>query len=235
MFLQPKTNIVTGETVGAEALIRLYQPEKGYISPALFIPVLEKQNEVHLIDLFILERALQFQKAAKEAGRKVVPISVNFSKNTLMYPKVMELIKGFCETYGMPNGMIRIEITETISNMDHMEVSNIAKTLHGMGFSISMDDFGTKYSNMAVLTQFDFDTVKIDRSMIINIVEDTKNQTILKHIVHMLRDLGMEIVIEGVETAEQVSVLKDLGCDIVQGFYFGRPEPEEKFYELYMK
>ncbi|MBQ6844504.1 MAG: EAL domain-containing protein [Agathobacter sp.] len=234
MYLQPKVSISKNKTVGAEALIRLYHPEKGIISPAMFIPVLEKQNEVHLVDLFILRRALQFQKAAKDAGKEQVPISVNFSKNTLMYPKLIEFIEKQCEVYGMPEGLIRIEITETISNMDHIEVRNIAKILHEMGFSISMDDFGTQYSNMAVLTQFDFDTVKIDRSMIMNIVDDAKNRTILKHTVGMLTELGMETIIEGVETEEQVEVLKTLGCDVVQGFFFGRPEPEEKFYELFM-
>lgn len=234
MFLQPKVNIHTNKTVGAEALIRLYHPEKGFISPAMFIPVLEQQNEVHLIDLFILGRAFQFQKAARDAGKEIVPISVNFSKNTLMYPKLMDFIAEQCELYGAPEKAIRIEITETISNMDHMEVNNIARELHKLGFSISMDDFGTQYSNMAVLTQFDFDTVKIDRSMILNIVNDEKNKLILKHTVAMLKDLGMEIVIEGVETEEQVVVLGEFGCEIVQGFFFGRPEAEEKFYELFM-
>ncbi len=234
MFLQPKVNTFTRKTVGAEALIRLYHPEKGFISPAMFIPVLEKHNEVHIVDLFILRRAFQFQKAAKDAGKELVPISVNFSKNTIMYPNLMEYIEEQCNIYGMPDGLIRIEITETISNMDHMEVRNIAKRLHDMGFSISMDDFGTQYSNMAVLTQFDFDTVKIDRSMIVNIVNDAKNQTLLKHTVAMLKELGMEIVIEGVEEEEQVEVLKGLGCEIVQGFVFGKPQPEEQFYELFM-
>lgn len=234
MFLQPKVNIHTGKTVGAEALIRLYHPDKGFISPALFIPVLEQQNEVHLVDLFILGRAFQFQKAAREAGREIVPISVNFSKNTLMYPKLMDYILSQCEMYGMPRKMIRIEITETVSSMDHLEVNRIARELRTLGFSISMDDFGTQYSNMSVLTQFDFDTVKIDRSMIINIVNDEKNRLILKHTIAMVKELGMEIIIEGVETAEQVQVLADLGCETVQGFYFGRPDAEEKFYELYM-
>lgn len=234
MFLQPKVDIITGKTVGAEALIRLYD-EKGFVPPGLFIPLLEENNVVHLVDLFILRQAFFFQKTARDAGREIVPISVNFSKNTLMYPNLMEFIQTQCEAFGAPEGMICIEITETISNMDHMEVNRIAKALHNMGFSISMDDFGTKYSNMAVLTQFDFDTVKIDRSMIIDIVENEKNQLILKHMIQMLKDLGMKIVIEGVETAEQVMVLRELGCDIVQGFYFGKPEAEGRFYELYMK
>ena len=234
MYLQPKVSISQKKTVGAEALIRLYHPEKGIITPAMFIPVLEQLNEVHMVDLFILRRALQFQKSAREAGKELVPISVNFSKNTLMYPQLMDFIQQQCEMYGMPNGLIRIEITETISNMDHIAVRTIAKELHEMGFSISMDDFGTQYSNMAVLTQFEFDTVKIDRSMILNIVEDAKNRTILKHTVGMLTELGMETIIEGVETVDQVEVLKELGCDIVQGFFFGKPEPEEQFYELFM-
>ena len=234
MFLQPKVNILTGKTVGAEGLVRLYDDEKGFVSPGLFIPLLEEHNIVHLIDLFILSHAFQFQKAARDAGKEIVPISVNFSKNTLTFPNLMEYIQTQCETYGAPEGMIRIEITETISNMDHIEVNNIAKALRNFGFSILMDDFGTKYSNMAVLTQFEFDTVKIDRSMIIDIVENEKNQTILKHMIGMLKDLGMEIVIEGVETAEQVIVLKELGGEVVQGFYFGKPEPEGRFYELFM-
>ena len=234
MFLQPKVNIMTEKTVGAEGLVRLYDDEKGFISPGLFIPLLEENNVVHMVDLFILRQAFQFQKAARDAGKEIVPISVNFSKNTLMYPNLLDFIQTQCEAFGEPEGMICIEITETISNMDHMEVNRIAKALHNFGFSISMDDFGTQYSNMAVLTQFDFDTVKIDRSMIIDIVENEKNQLILKHMIQMLKDLGMEIVIEGVETSEQVSVLKELGCDVVQGFYYGKPEADSRFYEFYM-
>jgi len=234
MFLQPKVSLRTGKTVGAEGLVRLYDDEKGFISPGFFIPLLEENNLVYYIDMFILSHAFQFQKAARDAGKELVPISVNFSKHTLTYPNLLAYIENQCELYGAPDGMIRIEITETISNMDHIEVNNIAKALRNIGFSISMDDFGTQYSNMAVLTQFEFDTVKIDRSMIIDIVENEKNQTILKHMIKMLQDLGMETVIEGVETSEQVSVLKELGCDIVQGFYFGKPEPEERFYELFM-
>lgn len=234
MFLQPKVNIITGKTVGAEGLIRLYDVEKGIIPPGYFISLLEKHSLVHYVDMFILSRAFQFQYKAKKEGRPMVPISVNFSKNTLAFPKLLSYIRAQCERYGEPEGMIRIEITETISNMDHIEVRNIARELHKMGFSISMDDFGTKYSNMTVLTQFDFDTVKIDRSMVMDIVGNDKKQKILKYLIGMLKELGMEIVVEGVETAEQVTVLKELGCDIVQGFFFGKPEAEEKFYELYM-
>ena len=199
-----------------------------------FIPVLEQRGVVYLIDLFVLQEVFKFQKEALDAGREVVPISVNFSKNTLTFKWLMTRIKELCDEYPIPNGLIQIEITETISSMDHIVVNDIANSLRHMGFSVSMDDFGTKYSNMAVLTQFEFDTVKVDRSLLVDVEKNQKNKTVLKHTLEMLKDLGVETVMEGVETEEQIEILRELGCDIVQGYFYGRPEPMEKFYELFM-
>lgn len=234
VFLQPKISIASGKTVGGEALIRLYDEVRGFVSPAFFIPLLEQRGAVYLIDLFVLQEVFRFQKKAIDEGREVVPISVNFSKNTLMFKWLLLRIKELSEEYPIPDGLIQIEITETISSMDHMMVNNIANSLRSMGFSVSMDDFGTKYSNMAVLTQFEFDTVKIDRSLLLDVERNKKNLTVLKHTLEMLKELGVETVMEGVETAEQVEILRTLGCDMVQGYYYGRPEPMEKFYELFM-
>lgn len=234
VFIQPKVDIVSGKTVGGEGLIRLYDEVRGFVPPAYFIPLLEQRGVVYLIDLFVLKEIFKFQKELLDTGRKVVPISVNFSKNTLTYNPLMERIKEFYDAYPIPDGLIQIEITETISSMSHIVVNNIANSLHNMGFSVSMDDFGTKYSNMAVLTQFEFDTVKVDRSLLTDVEKNQKNKTVLKHTLEMLKDLSVETVIEGVETAEQVEVLRELGCDIVQGYFYGRPEPMEKFYELFM-
>lgn len=234
VFLQPKVSMSSEKTVGSEALIRLYDDVRGFVSPAFFIPILEQRGAVYLIDLFVLQEVFRFQKEAIDAGRKVVPVSVNFSKNTLMYKWLLLRIKELCEEYPIPEGLIQIEITETISSMDHMLVNNIANSLRSMGFSVSMDDFGTKYSNMAVLTQFEFDTVKVDRSLLLNVERNKKNLTVLKHTLEMLKELGVEVVMEGVETEEQVNILRELGCDIVQGYYYGRPEPMERFYELFM-
>ena len=234
VFLQPKISIASGKTVGGEALIRLYDEVRGFVSPAFFIPLLEQRGAVYLIDLFVLQEVFRFQKKAIDEGKEVVPISVNFSKNTLMFKWLLLRIKELSEEYPIPDGLIEIEITETISSMDHMMVNNIANALRNMGFSVSMDDFGTKYSNMAVLTQFEFDTVKVDRSLLLDVERNKKNLTVLKHTLEMLKDLGVETVMEGVETAEQVEILRGLGCDIVQGYYYGRPEPMDRFYELFM-
>lgn len=234
VFLQPKVNIFSGKTVGGEALIRLYEELRGFVSPAMFVPLLEEKGAIHMVDLFVLEEVFKFQKNIIESGQEAVPISVNFSKNTLTYAKLIDYIKDLCDRYPMPEGLIQIEITETVSSMDHLLVNNIATTLRSMGFSVSMDDFGTQYSNMAVLTQFDFDTVKIDRSLLMDVESNRKNKTVLKHTVKMLKDLNLETVMEGVETEEQVEVLRELSCEIVQGYYYGRPEPMDKFYELFM-
>jgi EAL domain-containing protein (putative c-di-GMP-specific phosphodiesterase class I) len=234
VFLQPKVSVAEEKRVGAEALIRLYDEVRKIVSPAYFIPLLEQRDMIYIIDLFVLKQVLIFQKAALDAGKEVVPISVNFSKNTLMMEGLIPYIQGLCEEYPIPSGLVQIEITETISSMDHMLVNKIANSLRHMGFSMSMDDFGAQYSNIAVLTQFDFDAVKIDRSLLANVEANNKCGMVLKHTISMLKALGMETVMEGVETREQVEVLRELGCDTIQGFYYGKPEPHEKFYELYM-
>lgn len=235
VYLQPKVDIYSEKTVGAEALIRLWEDKRGLVPPGYFIPILEERHVIHMIDLFVLRDVMRFQKEVIEKGETPVRISVNFSKNTLMFKGLLDYIKGLCEEFELPKDLIQIEITESISSMDHMVVNNIAKSLRNMGFSISMDDFGTQYSNMSMLTQFQFDAIKIDRSMVIDIEKKPENVTILKHVLGMLKELKLSAVIEGVESREQLEILKKLGCDVVQGFYFGRPEPKEQFYELFMK
>lgn len=234
VYLQPKVDIHTGKTVGAEALIRLWNEHKGLVPPGYFIPILEERHVIWLIDLFVLREVMLFQKDAIENGLEPVRISLNFSKNTLMCNGLLDFIKSFCSEIEIPEGLIQIEITESVSSMDHMVLNKIAKSLRHMGFSISMDDFGTQYSNMAVLTQFQFDCVKIDRSMIVDLEKKPDNVIILKHMLGMLRDLNLTSVIEGVENEQQVEILKKLGVDVVQGYYYGKPEPKENFYELFM-
>ncbi len=234
VYLQPKVNVNTGKTVGAEALIRLYEEKRGIVPPGFFIPILEERHVIHMTDLFVLKDVMRFQRNALDIGMTPVVISVNFSKNTLMFSGLLDYIKELCEEFALPNGLVEIEITESISSMDHMVVNNIANALRNLGFSISMDDFGTQYSNMSVLTQFRFDSVKIDRSMVIDIEKSPDNVVILKHMLEMLKDLKLTSVIEGIETKEQVDIMKELGCDVIQGYYFGRPEPKDDFYKLYM-
>lgn len=234
VFLQPKVNINTGETVGAEALIRLYQKEMGIVGPIHFIPVLEQHNLVYLIDMFVFEEVFRFQQKAMEEGKRQVPISVNFSKTTLMQEWLLDRVQEIADKYTVPYHLIRIEITESVGDMDHIVISNVASELQKKGFRLSMDDFGTQYSNMEMLSRFHFDTAKIDRSMVKEITDNQRSCTVLKHLIAMIADLGIDCVVEGAETKEQVDLLKQMQCEVVQGYYFGRPVPKEEFYEKFM-
>ncbi len=234
VYLQPKVNINSGQTVGAEALIRLYEEKLGIVSPMHFVPVLEQHKVIHLVDLFVLEEMFRFQEKAMEEGRRVVPISVNFSKNTLLQEDIIETVRRIAENYQVPHELIRLEITESVGDMDHIVISSLASKLQRMGFQLSMDDFGTQYSNMEMLSRFRFDTAKIDRSMVKEIAESPRSRIVLKHLIAMIDELGIDCVVEGAETEEQIELLKEMQCKVVQGYYFGRPVPQEEFYEKFM-
>ena len=143
-----------------------------------------------------------------------------------MLSRVLEI----SNSYDVPNEFVQIEITETVRDMDHVIVNDIAKRLHNMGFKLLMDDFGARYSNLASFVQFSFDTIKIDRAMVMDIVEDKKSALVLRHLISMIQDLNVECVIEGVETREQVEMLKQMNVHDVQGYFFGEPIPKEEFY-----
>lgn len=234
VYMQPKVNVHTGRTVGAEALIRQMDPDLGMVSPAVFIPVLERYNMIHLIDLFVLEQVFRFQRAAIDAGREVVPISTNFSKLTILHPDLLERVQEFSERYDIPEGLIHIEVTETVGDMDHVVIDRVADRLKALGFRLSMDDFGTHYSNLAVLIQYDFDSAKIDRSMIMDITTNKKSRLVVDYMTSLISDLGINCIVEGIETKEQVDIMKETKCEVIQGYYFGKPVPQEEFYDTFM-
>ena len=235
VFLQPKVNIRTGKTVGAESLIRLIDKKKGIVGPIHFISIFEKYNIVHEIDLYVLDKVCAFQKDKLIKGEPVVPISVNFSKKTLEYDKLIDSVREIMQKYELPAGTIQIEITETVGDMDHMLIRDVANSLLMMGFVLAMDDFGTKYSNIAMLVQFQFGIAKIDRSLIKDIVENDKSVVVLRHMTEMIKELGIECVVEGAETEEQIEILKTMSCDVIQGYYYGKPVNIEEFYGMFME
>lgn len=234
VYLQPKVNIRTGETIGAEALVRLKDKEKGIVGPIHFIGLFEKYNIVQEIDLYVLNEVCKFQKKMLEQGKNPVPISVNFSKKTLEYEKLIHYVGTILDKYELPNGLVQIEITETVGDMDHMLIRDVANSLRTMGFVLDMDDFGTKYSNISMLVQFQFGVAKIDRSLIKDITENEKSVIVLRHLTDMIRELGLECIIEGAETEEQIDIIKTMNCDVVQGFYYGKPVDINDFYQMFV-
>lgn len=223
VYYQPKVDSRTGITVGAEALIRFFDGAHGIVGPIHFIEILEENRCSHLIDLFVLDEVCKAQKHRCINEKRVVPVSVNFSKNTLEYAGLLEQVKEIMNRYDLPEGLVQIEITESVGDMDVALINNIAQSLISMGFRLSMDDFGTKYSNLEMLFKFPFSIAKIDRSLVKNLESNEKSRIMLKHLISMIKELGIECVAEGAETVEQVRLLQRFGCNIIQGYFYSKP------------
>ena len=229
VYYQPKVDSRTGITVGAEALIRFFDEAHGIVGPIHFIEILEENRCSHLIDLFVLDEVCKAQKHRCINEKRVVPVSVNFSKNTLEYAGLLEQVKEIMNRYDLPEGLVQIEITESVGDMDVALINNIAQSLISMGFRLSMDDFGTKYSNLEMLFKFPFSIAKIDRSLVKNLESNEKSRIMLKHLISMIKELGIECVAEGAETVEQVRLLQRFGCNIIQGYFYSKPVTLETF------
>lgn len=223
VYYQPKVDSRTGITVGAEALIRFFDEAHGVVGPIHFIEILEENRCSHLIDLFVLDEVCKAQKLRCISDRRVVPVSVNFSKNTLEYADLLDQVKEIMNRYDLPEGLVQIEITESVGDMDIVLINNIAQSLISMGFRLSMDDFGTKYSNLEMLFKFPFSIAKIDRSLVKNLESNEKSRIMLKHLISMIKELGIECVAEGAENEEQVRLLQQFGCNIIQGYFYSKP------------
>lgn len=223
VYYQPKVDSRTGITVGAEALIRFFDEAHGVVGPIHFIEILEENRCSHLIDLFVLDEVCKAQKLRCISDRRVVPVSVNFSKNTLEYADLLDQVKEIMNRYDLPEGLVQIEITESVGDMDIVLINNIAQSLISMGFRLSMDDFGTKYSNLEMLFKFPFSIAKIDRSLVKNLESNEKSRIMLKHLISMINELGIECVAEGAENEEQVRLLQQFGCNIIQGYFYSKP------------
>lgn len=232
MYLQPKIDIKTGEIVGAEALARWNSPALGMIMPANFIPVFEQNGFVKLLDFFILEKACMFLKQCQNEGRKIVPVSVNFSKLHVRTSDFAKHIFEVAHSHGVPAEFIEIEFTESAFSIDCRNLIDAAEQLMQMGFSVSLDDFGSGYSTLNNLKDIPVNIIKIDRGFLAQSSVSEKGIVILSKIVELTKAINIKTVIEGVETPEHLEIAKSVGCDIAQGFYYSMPLEADKFVEL---
>lgn len=234
VFLQPKVHLETGEVFGAEALIRYNHPKLGIIPPARFVEVLEANNLIRYIDLFVFEEVCKHQDKWTSLGIEIPTISLNFSRLTLQERDIRGSMESIASRYTVSNHNIEVEITESVATMGKGMLYQTAIDLRHAGYSISLDDFGTKYTNLAILADMDFNVLKIDRSLV-NALEDQPNyRLILKNVINMCGDLGISVIAEGVETKEQEAILLELGCKLGQGYLYGRPMPLAEFEQLYI-
>lgn len=235
IWLQPKYDIRTQKIIGAEALARWQSPELGFVMPGLFISVFEKNGFILEFDYYVLESVCQLQRRRIEEGKPLVPFSVNQSGMHIREPGYLDRLREIIGRYNLPNGAIDLEITETafvdFDTQDGKENSStIIAAMKEMGCTVSMDDFCTGYSSIAMLQHLDMDVMKIDRAMLLASEASSRGQKIMRRVVSLGQDLNMLVLCEGVETKEQEQLLLENGCFYAQGFLFGRPMPAEEFF-----
>lgn len=235
VFYQPQFDIKSHAIVGAEALIRKKESDGTLIPPDRFIPFYEMEGVIRHVDLYVLDTVCQNIQKWQEQGISL-NISVNFSRVTLLEPRIVDTILDICGRYNVSSSQITVEVTESISKMDHAELKLLVHNLSEAGFSISLDDFGSKYSNLSILTALDFDVIKFDKTLVDELEHNPKSQVVMQNSIQICQDLTNTLSIaEGIETRGQLDLLSDYACDYGQGYYFSRPLSLEQFDKLLTK
>lgn len=231
-YYQPKFDIATAHIVGAEALARWLHPERGLIPPMQFIPVFERNGFVIDLDFYIYERVCEDLRRRLDAGLPVVRISSNFSRRHLHRPDFVSRLLQIAERWKVPASLLELEITESAAQENADFMLPLLQSLQQAGFSIAMDDFGTGYSSLNLLKQLPVDTLKLDKEFLQKGFADQKERIVIEGFVSIADKLDMEVVCEGVETADQADFLQKIGCGIAQGYLYAKPMPREEFEQM---
>lgn len=231
-FYQPVVDAKTGEIVSAEALIRWIHSTKGMISPGQFIPVFEKEGLITKIDSFMIDSVLDFNINRMKNGQKVVPCAVNLSRVDFYDTNLLEIIRKKLNQQKNVQNMLKLEVTESAYAVLESDAISFLREMKKLGLSLMLDDFGSGMSSLSTLESFEFDIIKLDMGFIAKIGKSTKAEGIIKHTIGLSHDIGAKVVAEGVETEEQLKFLQEADCDMIQGYYFYKPMPEQDFAKL---
>lgn len=229
VYLQPKYSTKAEELSAAEALVRWTHPKLGFISPAQFIPIFEKNGFILQLDDYMLTEVAKIQSGWIAQGKRLVPISVNVSRAHFAEDNLAEHICSVVDGYNVPHQFIELELTESAFFDDKAVLLNTIKKLKNYGFKVSMDDFGAGYSSLNSLKELPLDIIKLDGEFFRSVEDTVKSKLIVGETITLAKKLGMQIVAEGIETREQVDFLAGLNCDLIQGFYFSKPLPLKEF------
>lgn len=235
IYLQPVCNLHTDAIVSAEALVRWKHPQHGLILPDKFIPVLERNGFIARLDRFVWEAACRFLKKQQDSGRPVIPVSVNVSRLDFYSLDLLDFLLGLLEKYGLAPWMLRLEITERAYADNPHQLSKVVHTFREKGFAVIMDNFGRGSSSLSMLKNLPVDMLKLDAAFVQEAERSERAGIVLESLVAMAGKLGMEVAVEGVETKPQVDCLAARGCELVQGYYYSRPLPEDEFAGLLMR
>ncbi|WP_319774513.1 EAL domain-containing protein [Breoghania sp.] len=233
LFYQPQVDLATGEVVGAEALLRWQHPIKGLISPGVFLPLAEQNGQIVPINEWVMREACRQAMAWTDEGLPPLRIAVNLSPVQFRKQNMRALVVELLETSGLPAERLDLELTENILMENSDVVTEDLLYLQKLGVGFSIDDFGTGYSSLGYIKRFPVARLKIDQGFIRNLETDPNDAAIIKAIIGLGKSLNLSVTAEGVETEEQADFLRKEGCNEVQGYYFGRPQPSETFVELF--
>ncbi|MCW8355902.1 EAL domain-containing protein [Marinomonas pontica] len=223
LVYQPKVQMEKDNILGLEVLIRWNHPVKGLVPPADFIPIAEESDLIIKIDEWVIDQALMQLKAWRDQNLSIVPVAVNLSGRHLVSDALVSYISERLSHYGIEGRYLEIEITEGVLLQDIQRCIDVMAELKALNIKISVDDFGTGYSSLSYLKRLPLDILKIDQSFVEECDSHTEDAKICETIIYLARSLELLIVAEGVETAPQVNMLKSLGCEIFQGYFFHKP------------
>ena len=222
VHIQPKVDLHSGEIISFEALARWHSPELGQVPPDVFIPAAENSGKIRAVEQVILAKALTWLQNRKRMGKKILPVAINISTDHFFHPYFVADLRNTVKKFGIPAKYVRIEITESIGLVDFELAKNIFGQLKLAGFESSVDDFGMGFSSLSYLQQLPVSEIKIDRSFISKI-ENEGTLAIVRTIVQLAANLNMQSIAEGIETVEQLTILRTIGCNCGQGYYFYKP------------
>lgn len=234
-YLQPKADARTGEICGAEALIRYQDSENGMIAPARFLRAIEKAGLIRHMDLFILREVCRMMRQWMDQGWKPFPISVNYSRVTILESNILKETNEITEEFLIPKNLIEIEVTESVGSTDSGSLSNVISCFRRDGYRIALDDFGAEYSNIYMLYTLELTSLKLDRRIVADLFKDRRAKIVVEGVIHTCKKLGITCVAEGVETAENKDEMRAMSCDVIQGYYLDKPICEEEFFQKYIK
>lgn len=233
IYIQPKYSLKSESIVGAECLVRVNSKNKRVINTERFVYILEKDKSIIELDLYILEEACKIINRWSDNKFKLVPISVNVSRVTLIEDDTfITKLNDIINNYNIDTRFLEIEVTERVMLKDTNKIISVIKEIKDLGIKVSLDDFGSGYSSLTILKNLPIDTIKLDKLFLDKKDISEKGKIVIESIINMANRLGLEVVAEGVEYFEQAQVLKNLGCEIVQGYLYGRPTNISDFEKL---
>lgn len=228
LYFQPKVNLSSGRCYGVEALLRWFHPSMGFVSPDEFIPIVEMTSLVQPLASWVLEEAIRQACAWRQRGMNL-SVAVNLSARNLLDDNLPSLVGRMLKEYGLPGGALDLEITESAIMTDPNRALRNLDELHQIGVGLSVDDFGTGYSSLAYLKRLPIQTLKIDHSFVRPMLQSERDEIIVKSTIQLAHNLEINVVAEGVETAELLERLVSMGCDDAQGYFIGKPMDADAF------